>query len=110
MVPEPIGNWILSTYQMMLCLPSVQQVCFGQAVLLFHASPNATLCLAVHLSNVSIGGVLQQKINGTWHPISLFSKPLQPIVKPIVNKIIKIQVLWPIRAEYLLELLIKSYT
>ena len=32
----------------------------------------------VDASNVSVRGVLQQSINGTWHPISFFSKKLQP--------------------------------
>ena len=32
----------------------------------------------VDASNVAVGGVLQQRINHTWHPISFFSKRLQP--------------------------------
>ena len=31
----------------------------------------------VDASNVAVGGVLQQRVNHTWHPISFFSKRLQ---------------------------------
>eukprot|EP00794_Sanderia_malayensis_P012349 gene12349-biopygen9847 len=50
----------------------------AQATLLVHPSPNASYCLMVDASNVAVGGVLQQKINDVWHPISFFSKRLQP--------------------------------
>eukprot|EP00794_Sanderia_malayensis_P013556 gene13556-biopygen10821 len=50
----------------------------AQATLLVHPSPNAPYCLMVDASNVAVGGVLQQKINDVWHPISFFSKRLQP--------------------------------
>eukprot|EP00794_Sanderia_malayensis_P011530 gene11529-biopygen9201 len=44
----------------------------AQATLLVHPSPNAPYCLMVDASNVAVGGVLQQKINDVWHPISFF--------------------------------------
>ena len=49
----------------------------ANATLLVHPSPQAPYCLMVDASNVAVGGVLQQKINNIWHPISFFSKRLQ---------------------------------
>ena len=50
----------------------------ANATILTHLSSVAPYCLMVDTSNVSVGGVLQQSINGTLHPISFFSKKLQP--------------------------------
>ena len=50
----------------------------AKAVLLVHPSPDAPYCLMVDASNIAVGGVLQQNINGVWHPVSFFSKRLQP--------------------------------
>ena len=50
----------------------------ANAILLVHPSPNAPYCLMVDASNIAVGGVLQQNINGIWHPVSFFSKRLQP--------------------------------
>ena len=50
----------------------------ANATMLTHPSSEAPYCLKVDASNISVGGVLQQSINGTWHPISFFSKKLQP--------------------------------
>ena len=50
----------------------------AKATLLTHPDPSAPYCLLVDASNVAVGGVLQQCINHTWHPISFFSKRLQP--------------------------------
>ena len=50
----------------------------GQATLLVHPLPTSAYCLMVDASNVAVGGVLQQHINGIWQPISFFSKYLQP--------------------------------
>ena len=48
------------------------------ATMLTHPSSEAPYCLMVDASNVAVGGVLQQRLNSTWHPISFFSKKLQP--------------------------------
>eukprot|EP00794_Sanderia_malayensis_P020726 gene20726-biopygen17108 len=50
----------------------------SDATLLVHPSPDAPYCLMVDASNVAIGSVLQQRISGSWQPISFFSKRLQP--------------------------------
>ena len=47
--------------------------------LLTHPDPTAPYCLMVDASNIALGGVLQQRINNTWQPISFFSKCLQPV-------------------------------
>ena len=50
----------------------------AKATLLTHPDPSAPYCLMVDASNVAMGGVLQQLVSHTWHPISFFSKRLQP--------------------------------
>ena len=49
-----------------------------QATLLVHPAPDAPYCLMTDASNTAVGSVLQQNINGIWHPISFFSKRQQP--------------------------------
>ena len=46
-------------------------------ILLTHPDPSAPYCLMVDASNVAVGGVLHQRINNIWQPISFFSKCLQ---------------------------------
>ena len=46
--------------------------------LLRHPVPRAPYSLMTDASNIAVGAVLQQYINGTWHPLSFFSKRLQP--------------------------------
>ncbi len=46
--------------------------------LLRHPVPDAQYSLMVDASNVAVGAVLQQLIDGHWHPLSFFSKRLQP--------------------------------
>ncbi|XP_065067489.1 uncharacterized protein LOC135693039 [Rhopilema esculentum] len=50
----------------------------SQATLLVHPSPVAACSVVVDASNVAVGAVLQQFLNGAWQPISFFSKRLQP--------------------------------
>ena len=50
----------------------------ANATILAHPSTDAPYCLAVDASNVAVGAVLQQNINGMWQPIAFFSKRLQP--------------------------------
>ena len=40
--------------------------------------PNAPTCIMTDASDFAVGGVLQQLIDGHWHPISYFSKVLKP--------------------------------
>ena len=55
---------------------SVKQA-LAQATMLQHPNPKAPLSLMVDASDFAVGGVLQQLINGVWHPLSFFSKRLQ---------------------------------
>eukprot|EP00795_Rhopilema_esculentum_P012967 gene12967-biopygen3123 len=50
----------------------------AKATMLNHPSSEAPYCHMVDASNVAVGGVLQQHIQGHWQPISFFSKRLQP--------------------------------
>ena len=54
------------------------KLALAQATLLVHPAPDAPYCLMTDASNTAVGSVLQQHINGIWHPISFFSKRLQP--------------------------------
>ena len=50
----------------------------AKASLLVYPSPDAPTCLMTDASDTAVGAVLQQHINGTWHPISFFSRKLTP--------------------------------
>ena len=50
----------------------------ADATTLSHPVPDAPLSLAVDASDVSIGGVLQQEVNGQIEPLAFFSRTLQP--------------------------------
>ena len=50
----------------------------AKATLLSHPKPDAPLCIMVDASDVAVGGVLQQQVDGDWQPIAFFSKRLQP--------------------------------
>ena len=50
----------------------------AQAALLSHPKPDAPTCIVTDASNIAVGAVLQQLIDGAWCPISFFSKKLQP--------------------------------
>ncbi len=43
---------------------------------LSHVLPDVDLCLAVDPSAVGVGVVLQQKVSGSWKPISFFPQKL----------------------------------
>jgi hypothetical protein len=48
------------------------------AIPLHFPNPSAPISLATDASNTHIGAVLQQKVNGSWQPLSFFSKKLSP--------------------------------
>lgn len=48
------------------------------ATLLVHPHPNAPTSVMSDASDVAVGAVLQQYINGQWCPLSFFSKALKP--------------------------------
>ena len=50
----------------------------SNAVLLSHPGRDAETTLTVDASDVAMGGVLEQRINGKFRPISFFSKKLSP--------------------------------
>ena len=43
---------------------------------LSHLLPDVELCLAVNARAVGVGAVLQEKVSGSWKPISFFSQKL----------------------------------
>ena len=46
--------------------------------MLVHPHPNAATCITTDASNVAVGAVLEQFIEGQWKRISFFSKKLSP--------------------------------
>lgn len=48
----------------------------SEATILHHPVPGAETSIAVDASDFAVGGVLQQRINNIWKPISFFSKKL----------------------------------
>ncbi|PIK59982.1 pol polyprotein [Apostichopus japonicus] len=50
----------------------------ADATLLSHPHPDAPTCLMTDASDVAVGGVLNQCVNGQWKPLSFFSKKLKP--------------------------------
>ena len=48
------------------------------ATMLVHPRANAPTSLTVDASDVALGGVLEQKVAGTWRPIAFFSRQLRP--------------------------------
>lgn len=49
----------------------------ADVTLLHHPTHQAAVCLMVDASDLAVGGVSQQWINGSWHPLSIYSKRLQ---------------------------------
>ena len=50
----------------------------SEAVMLVHPHPNTATCITTDASNVAVGAVLEQFIEGQWKSISFFSKKLTP--------------------------------
>lgn len=50
----------------------------AQSCLLAHPKPDAPTCIMVDASDIGVGAVLQQSIDGVWCPLSYFSKKLTP--------------------------------
>ena len=50
----------------------------ANATLLVHPDPMAQINITCEASDVAVGGVLQQYLNGMWQPLSFFSKKLNP--------------------------------
>ena len=53
----------------------------ASATLLNHPSTTATTCLTVDASDLAVGGVLEQFLNGTWKPLAFFSRKLDKAQK-----------------------------
>ena len=47
--------------------------------MLVHPHPNAATCITTDASNVAVGAVLEQFIEGQWKPISFFSDKFTPV-------------------------------
>lgn len=52
-----------------------------EATLISHPDPQAELALFTDASDVAIGAVLQQQINGSWQPLGFFSRKLSSAQK-----------------------------
>ena len=50
----------------------------AKATLLSYPKLDVPICLMTDASDTAVGAVLQQLVNGTWQPISFFSKKLRP--------------------------------
>jgi transposase InsO family protein len=50
----------------------------SSAIPLHFPNPSAPISLATDASNTHVGAVLQQKVHGSWQPLSFFSKKLSP--------------------------------
>ena len=50
----------------------------AQATLLVHPQIGAPTCIMTDASEVAVGAVLQQRIEGQWQPLAYFSKSLKP--------------------------------
>ena len=57
---------------------SSAKTALARAATLSHPVEGAELSLAVDVSNVHVGGVLQQREAGAWRPLSFFSRKLNP--------------------------------
>ncbi len=50
----------------------------ANACLLSYPTPDAPTNIVTDASDVAVGAVLQQCVNGEWRPISFFSKAMKP--------------------------------
>ena len=50
----------------------------AQATMLSHPQTSAPTSLTVDASDIAIGGVLEQNIDGQWQPLAFFSRQLRP--------------------------------
>ena len=50
----------------------------AQATMLVHPVSDAPTALTVDASNLAVGGVLEQLIDGVWKPLAFFSRKLRP--------------------------------
>ena len=53
----------------------------ASATLLVHPSATATTCLTVDASDLAVGGVLEQFLEGNWKPLAFFSRKLDKAQK-----------------------------
>ena len=61
----------------MICAFEKTKKVLANAVMLTHPQPNAPTALTVDASDVALGGVLEQKLNGSWKPIAFYSRQLR---------------------------------
>lgn len=57
---------------------SAVKTALADAVLLLHPSPDAPTRIMVDASDVAVGAVLQQFLQGEWSPLAFFSQKLKP--------------------------------
>ena len=68
------------TEQLQTAFDATKQA-LAAATLLVHPSTTATTCLSVDASDVAVGGVLEQFLDGSWKPLAFFSKKLNKAQK-----------------------------
>ncbi|QQP38439.1 Pol polyprotein [Caligus rogercresseyi] len=69
-----ILNW---TDEMRAAFQSAKEA-LAKATLLVHPDLHAFTALTVDASDKAIGGVLEQRVKGQWHPLAFFSRRLKP--------------------------------
>ena len=66
----------------MKCAFQSGKTALASAAMLSHRRTDHTLSLTCDASDVAVGGVLEQNVNGTWQPLAFFSRQLRkPEVK-----------------------------
>ena len=70
---QPLA-WTESTVQSF----NATKEALAKATRLSYPKADAATCLMTDASDTAVGAVLQQYIDGTWHPISFFSKKMKP--------------------------------
>ena len=75
---SPISNFDLKWNKDAESAFSESKQILANATLLVHPDSTAQLNITCDASDVAVGGVLQQFLNGMWQPLSFFSKKLNP--------------------------------
>ena len=75
---SPKSNFELKWHENAESAFSESKQILANATLLVHPDLMAQLNITCDASDVAVGGVLQQVLNGMWQPLSFFSKKLSP--------------------------------
>ena len=75
---SPKSNFDLKWNKNAVSAFSESKQILANATLLVHPDSTAQINITCDASDVAVGGVLQQFLNGMWQPLSFFSKKLNP--------------------------------